>query len=148
MAYSGKYQPKNPQKYKGDPTRIVYRSSWEARCMHYFDLNENIISWQSEEEIISYRNPLDKMGKIRRYFPDFVIKVRQKDGSLKTFMIEVKPESQIKPPLTPKRKTQKYINEVKTYVVNQAKWEAAKIYCIARGWTFLGLSEKDLGIKT
>ena len=42
MAYSGKYQPSFPKKYKGDPTNIIYRSLWERKFMRYCDLNENI----------------------------------------------------------------------------------------------------------
>ena len=92
MAYSGKFQPRNPKKYKGNPSNIVYRSSWEARCMSYFDKNENVIWWSSEEIIVPYRSPVD--GKVHRYYPDFIIKVRQKDGGIKTIMIEIKPEYQ------------------------------------------------------
>ncbi len=86
---SGKFQPKNPKKYKGNPSNIVYRSSWEARCMSYFDKNENVIWWSSEEIIVPYRSPVD--GKVHRYYPDFIIKVKQKDGGIKTIMIEIKP---------------------------------------------------------
>ena len=96
MAYSGKFQPKNPKKYKGNLSNIVYRSSWEARCMSYFDKNENVIWWSSEEIIVPYRSPVD--GKVHRYYPDFIIKVKQKDGGIKTIMIEIKPEYQKKEP--------------------------------------------------
>ena len=60
--------------------------------MNYFDLNENILWWASEEVIIPYRSPVD--GRYHRYYPDFVINVRQRDGKTKTLMIEVKPENQ------------------------------------------------------
>jgi len=103
MAYSGKFQPKNPKKYKGNLSNIVYRSSWEARCMSYFDKNENVIWWSSEEIIVPYRSPVD--GKVHRYYPDFIIKVKQKDGGIKTIMIEIKPEYQKKEPKVQKRKT-------------------------------------------
>ena len=92
MAYSGKFKPKNPKKYNGNPSKIVYRSSWEARCMNYFDQNDNIIWWASEEVIVPYKHPMD--GRYHRYFPDFIIKVRQKNGQSKTMMIEIKPEYQ------------------------------------------------------
>ena len=76
MAYSGKFRPRNPKKYRGDSSKIVYRSSWEARCMNYFDLNDNILWWASEEVIVPYRDPLT--NKARRYFPDFIIKIKQR----------------------------------------------------------------------
>ena len=83
--------------------------------MHYFDMNESIIWWASEEVIVPYRDPF---GKVRRYFPDFIIRVKQKDKTTKTIMIEVKPEYQKNPPKKQTRKTQKYINEVVTYAIN------------------------------
>lgn len=113
--------------------------------MHYFDMNESIIWWASEEVIVPYRDPF---GKVRRYFPDFIIRVKQRDNSTKTIMIEVKPENQKNPPRKQKRKTQKYINEVMTYATNQAKWEAAEDYCADRGWEFKVLTEIDMGIKS
>ena len=145
MAYSGKFKPKNPKKYNGNPSKIVYRSSWEARCMNYFDQNDNIIWWASEEVIVPYKHPMD--GRYHRYFPDFIIKVRQKNGQSKTMMIEIKPEYQKIGPKKQKRKTQRYIKEVVTYAVNQAKWEAAEDYCADRRWEFKVLTENDLGIK-
>ena len=145
MAYSGKFKPKNPKKYNGNPSKIVYRSSWEARCMNYFDQNDNIIWWASEEVIVPYKHPMD--GRYHRYFPDFIIKVRQRNGQSKTMMIEIKPEHQKIGPKKQKRKTQRYIKEVVTYAVNQAKWEAAEDYCADRRWEFKVLTENDLGIK-
>ena len=145
MANKGKFKPKNPKKYNGNPSKIVYRSSWEARCMNYFDQNDNIIWWASEEVIVPYKHPMD--GRYHRYFPDFIIKVRQKNGQSKTMMIEIKPEYQKIGPKKQKRKTQRYIKEVVTYAVNQAKWEAAEDYCADRRWEFKVLTENDLGIK-
>ena len=146
MPYSGKFRPRFPKKYKGDASKIVYRSSWEARCMNYFDLNENILWWASEEVIIPYKSPID--GRYHRYYPDFVINVRQRDGKTKTLMIEVKPENQKNAPKVRARKTKKYINEVVTYAVNQAKWDAATEYCNDRMWEFKVLTEKDMGINS
>ena len=81
MAYSGKYRPKNPKKYVGNSNRIYYRSLWERKFMIYCDFTDSIIEWGSEEVIIPYVSPWD--GRVHRYFPDFYIKVRQKDGKLK-----------------------------------------------------------------
>ena len=146
MPYSGKFRPRFPKKYKGNASKIVYRSSWEARCMNYFDLNENILWWASEEVIVPYKSPID--GRYHRYFPDFVINVKQRDGKTKTLMIEVKPENQKNAPKVRARKTKKYINEVVTYAVNQAKWDAATEYCNDRMWEFKVLTEKDMGINS
>ena len=72
--YKGIYRPTNPNKYAGDPNRIVYRSNWERKFMLYCDRNDDIIYWASEELSIPYVNPIDR--KVHRYFPDFIIKTK------------------------------------------------------------------------
>lgn len=142
-SYKGKFTPQNPQKYNGNPDNIIYRSSWELRCMKWFDDNPNIIWWSSEELAIPYYSPVDQ--RMHRYFPDFIIKVKRKDDTIMTYVVEVKPEAQTKKP-TQKRKTKQYIRESITYVVNQMKWKAADEFCHAHGWEFKIVTEKDLGI--
>jgi hypothetical protein len=87
MAYQGKFKPKRPKKYKGDPTQIVYRSLWEKKFMEYCDLTESIDQWQSEEFWIPYKNPLD--NRTHRYFPDFFIKYKDKTGAKRCMVIEL-----------------------------------------------------------
>ena len=96
MAYSGLYKPVNPKKYRGNPTRIIYRSLWERKFMVFCDNNPSILEWGSEEVIIPYRCPTD--GRVHRYYPDFYIKVREKSGKLTKYIIEVKPKKQTSPP--------------------------------------------------
>jgi hypothetical protein len=144
MAYSGTFRPTNPQKYVGDYKNIIYRSSWEARVMNWLDKNPNIVSWASEEVVIPYDSPVD--SKWHRYFPDFVVKVRDKNGTLKTMMLEVKPKKQTKEPEQQRRVTKRYITEVTTWGVNQAKWKAATEYCLDRGWEFKLITEDHLGL--
>jgi hypothetical protein len=136
--HQGKYKPKFPEKYKGDPTKITYRSSWELQCMSYFDKNPDILWWGSEEFAIPYRSPID--GKRHRYFPDFIVKTT--NGDIVVF--EVKPASQSKPPAKKSRITKKYLNEVKTWGINQAKWEAAIEFCADRNWKFQVITEEHL----
>lgn len=144
MSYSGRFIPKNPTKYVGDPNNIIYRSSWECRCMSYFDRTDEIISWASEEISIPYKSPVD--SRMHRYFPDFIIRVKS-GNKTKTIMIEVKPYKQTQPPKQRSRVTKQYITEVTTYGVNQAKWVAAEEYCKDRGWEFKVITETDLGIN-
>lgn len=144
MSYSGRFKPKNPNKYVGDHTNIIYRSSWECKVMTWLDRNPDVVSWASEELIIPYISPVD--GRWHRYFPDFLIKVRTRDGSLKTILIEVKPKKQTQEPVKKKRITKQYINEVATWGVNQAKWKAAKEYCDDRKWEFQLITEEHLGL--
>ena len=138
-----KWKPKNPEKYSGNIDDIWARSSWEKRVMDWLDQSESVVYWSSEELAIKYYNPID--NKIHRYFPDFIVKVKKKDGTVMTHVLEVKPEYQTKQPVR-KRKTQKFINEYVTYTINQSKWKAATEFCKDRGWQFRILTEKNLGI--
>jgi len=110
--------------------------------MQYCDDNTNILEWGSEEIIIPYISPVD--NKVHRYFPDFYIKYRNTKGEVLHEIIEVKPKKQTKPPKEPKRKTKRYINEVATYLVNQAKFKAANEYCKDRKFKFRILTEDHL----
>ena len=145
MAYRGKYYPSFPRKYKGDPTNIVYRSLWERKFMVYCDKNQNILEWASEEIAIPYRSPID--NRVHRYFPDFYMKVKETNGKIKNYVIEVKPAKQTIPPKKPKRQTKGYIREAYEYAKNQAKWKAAKEFCADRMWEFKVITEIELGIK-
>ncbi len=145
MAYSGVYKPTNPQKYKGNPTRIIYRSLWERKFMYFCDHNESIVEWGSEEVIIPYRCPTD--GRVHRYYPDFYMKVVSKSGMYSKYLIEVKPKKQTKPPNDkPKKKTASWKREVLTYAKNRAKWSAAEDFCEDRQMKFLILTEDHLGV--
>ena len=140
-----KYKPSYPSKYKGDPNNIICRSSWERKFCRYCDLNESVISWGSEEFWIPYLSPVD--NRVHRYFPDFIMKVRENSGQVKTYVIEVKPGKQTVPPKKPKRQTKSYLYECKTYAVNQAKWKAAVEFCKDHMIEFKIITEKELGIR-
>jgi len=141
--YKGRFKPNNPKKYNGDANNIIYRSTWEVRVMKWLDEHPSVIWWASEEIHIPYKSPLD--NKMHRYFPDFITKMKQKDGSVMTYIIEVKPFNQTKQPVQ-KNKTKKYLREAATYLVNQEKWKAADIFCQEHGWKFMIMTEKELGI--
>jgi hypothetical protein len=143
MSYKGKYIPSNPKKYKGNSSQVIYRSLWERKVMVYCDRNDKVIEWGSEEVIIPYRSPWD--GRIHRYFPDFYMKVEQKSGNVKKFLIEVKPKSQCKSPVkNPKRKTRNWYKQVKAWGINQAKWKSAEKWCKDKGMEFKILTEDHL----
>lgn len=142
--YRGKFRPKNPGKYDGDYTNIVYRSMWERQVFLWCDKETSVMSWSSEEVIIPYRCATD--NRMHRYFMD--LKIRFKNGD--TYLIEIKPKGQTEAPKKRSRTTQKYINEVMTYAKNQSKWAAASALCEQRGWHFEVWTEitlKKLGIK-
>ena len=143
MAYKGKFSPRNSSKYRGNIQEITYRSNWERCVMKWCDENSAIEWWSSEETIIPYLSPAD--GTVRRYFIDFTIKFKGKNPIL----VEVKPLSQTAEPKK-RRKTKKYINEVATYGVNQAKWAAARQFAAKHNTLFMIWTEetlKKLGIK-
>lgn len=140
--HQGKFKTRNPQKYMGDPSNIQYRSGWELGYMMKLDHDPKVLKWASEEMHVSYYNPIDK--KKHRYFPDFIVQ-KQTESGIQTFMIEIKPHAQTKPPKKSKNR-KKMLNETTTYITNQAKWAAAEEYCKRHGMIFQILSEKELKI--
>ena len=96
MAYKGRFKPANPQKYKGDPTKIIYRSWWERNVFSWLDKHKDVLWWQSEEVIVPYRSPID--GRMHRYFPDVIVHKYDGNGKKHTVMIEIKPYKQTLPP--------------------------------------------------
>ena len=142
MAYRGKFNPKNPKKYVGDPDRIVWRSTWEYKVMKWLDTSSAVINWSSEEFAIPYFSSIDK--KFHRYFPDFLVKLKTKDNEIKTILIEVKPFKQTMVPKINKRKSKYYRRDAIQYAINQAKWDAAKEFCNSKGWEFKILTENEI----
>ena len=141
--YKGKFTPENPSKYAGDTSNIIYRSGWERRCMKFFDNNPSILQWASEEVVIPYYDTATK--KVRRYFPDFLIKVRDKNGQEKTHLIEVKPSKDMRPPVGGKgKKKSTVLYEMKTYQMNRDKFASARKWCDDRNIIFDIWTEKHL----
>jgi hypothetical protein len=132
----GYYTPINPEKYVGDVKRITYMSSWECQLMRFFDTNENILRWASEEIAIPYIHPGD--GLIHKYFPDFWIEKRNPDGTITQEMIEVKPQNQVIQPSMKNRKM------YETWLINRSKWQSAEEFCRQRNIKFRIITEKDL----
>ena len=150
MSYKGKFRPKNPKKYNGNPTNIIYRSLLERRFMVYLDSTPAVLKWSSEEIIIPYVSPID--NRVHRYFPDFYMKYKNKSGLIVHQLIEIKPSKQTRPP-NPKRrltktgrKSKRYLNEAKTWMINDAKWKQAVKYCEQRGWDWRIITEKEINI--
>ena len=140
-----RYTPIYPSKYQGHAKYIICRSSWERKFCQWCDMNNSIISWASEEFSIPYVSPKD--NRVHKYYPDYLIKVKEKNDMIKTYVVEVKPYKQTRPPKTPKRKTKSYLTECVTYAVNQAKWKAAKEFCEDHRIEFKVVTEKELGIR-
>ena len=141
----GFFTPENPKKYSGDVNNIVYRSGWERKIFRKLDIDQRCIEWSSEEVVIPYKSPID--NKIHRYFVDVKATFIYPDKSLKTFLVEIKPFKQtIEPKPKQGKKKQVFLNEVLTYSVNQAKWDAAIKYCQEKNWQFKIMTEKEIGM--
>jgi len=138
--HRGRFNPINPEKYRGDVTAIVYRSGYEVKFMNWCDKNSDVTEWNSEEVVVPYRSPMD--NKVHRYFIDFYIKVNGKQ-----YLIEVKPDRFTRAPVIPKRKTKRFLNEVAQFAVNEAKWKSAREFCADRNLEFKIITEKELGIS-
>jgi len=132
----GKFRLKNPEKYGGNRTP-TYRSSWEYTFMKFCDEHPSVSQWASEAVKIPYRNPLT--GKQTIYVPDFFIVYADKGGKQKVELIEVKPKNQaVKENLGRSRANQAH------YVINMAKWEAARAWCKQKGIFFRVITEEDI----
>lgn len=141
-AMQGVYKPKNKEKYKGDVNNIVYRSSWELTYLRRLDTDDNVLEYSSEEVIIPYRCPIHPT-KVRRYFVDFWVRRKTKDGVVEE-LIEIKPDIQTRPPKITNKKGKRVLKEAITYATNEAKWDAAQKYCDKKGWYFRVITEKEL----
>ena len=132
----GKFEPKHPEKYvrRRTPT---YRSSWEFAFMKFCDENPAIQAWASEAVKIPFRNPFT--GRATIYVPDFFIQYKTKKGKNMVELIEVKPRNQsMKENLGRSRANQAH------YVINMAKWEAARSWCKQKGIFFRVITEEDI----
>jgi len=136
------YTPKFMNKYIGNyPLKM--RSSWELSFAKWLDYNENVVRWSNEKHAIRYYDPMQ--GKQRRYFPDFYAAIRNKEGKVVEYIIEIKPKKETKPP----RKTSAQSKKTKmyqeaTYITNSAKFEAAQNYCKKMGYCWKIISEQEL----
>jgi hypothetical protein len=146
---SGKYDPKNPEKYIGDIHNIIYRSSWEYRFCMYCDTNDAILKWSSEPVAIDYYNPLDK--KEHKYNVDFYIKVLKEDQQTQDWIIEIKPDNQTKKPLyegiMTVAKLKSYNRNMQIWITNQAKFKAARDWAEKRDYRF-GVIGEDFLFKS
>jgi hypothetical protein len=132
----GKFTLKNPEKYMGNKTP-TYRSSWEFAFMRFCDQHPSVSKWASEAIKIPYRNPLT--GKQTIYVPDFFMVYADSKGRQHVELIEVKPKNQAL-----KEKTGRSQKNKAHWILNQAKWEAARAYCSQQGIRFRVVTEDDI----
>ena len=140
--HQGIFTPKNPDRYKGTQP-IIFRSSWELKMMEVLDTRPDVVTWSSESVIVQYYHPVKR--RMARYFPDFLVAFKDKEGKITKWLIEVKPYKETLPPIvTPRQKSKTKLYQELTYVINKAKWESAEQYCRNNGWKFQLITEKQL----
>lgn len=142
----GYYKLINPEKYKGDPNNIKFRSSWEYAFCSYLDNNPKIMKWACENPIIIY---VDLHNKTHRYFPDYYYEIKTDDENLmKKVIVEIKPKNELYPPVRPKNETAKalenYEYAIRTHIKNKIKWSHAEEYAKNRGMEFIIITEEHL----
>jgi hypothetical protein len=142
MAYKNKFFPQNLSKYEGDPTKINCRSLWERKFCKFLDTSKNIIRWSFEPFKIPYISPVD--NQLHHYIPDFIIEKKNKDGTIETMLVEIKPEKQTKPPEKGKKSKKNFLNESLTYEINAQKWRSAQDFCKKHNIKFKILTEKEI----
>ena len=137
----GRYIPKNPSKYLGNPSEIYFRSSWEKKFSHWCDTNSIVAAWGSEELVIPYLHP---DGRYHDYFTDYIVWFRTPNGTMKC-VVEIKPSAECRPPKPPKRGNGRaYLERCRTFEINQQKWKYARAWCRQHGYGFIILTEKEL----
>ena len=143
-----KFIPINKEKFKSKTPWAVCRSSWEEKMCRFLDNNPYVVEWASEPLFINYIDITQKdykgMPKKRKYYPDFLCKILNKENKTDIWLIEIKPYKETIPPRKGNKSKKTQIYEAKTYSVNSAKWRAAENYCNKRGWFFKIITEKQL----
>ena len=142
----GYFKPSQPDKYIGDHSNIIFRSSWEFKFLQWLDQSPTVIAYASEPIGIPYLSPLDQRG--HTYYVDFYVVTRDTEGIEQKWLIEIKPDKYTKPPTAPTRMTDKqtanFVYAAKQYVVNRAKFEAAREFASVKGLKFGVITENFL----
>jgi len=142
----GYFTPANIEKYIGDPSKIIYRSSWEHRFCTYCDTTPEILSWSSEPVGIPYLSPID--NRQHTYFVDFYMKIQKPDEILE-YLVEIKPSKMLKIPvmkegLSTIKRLKEYNQNAKDWVVNRSKFLAAEEFARINNKKFIIVTEEFL----
>ena len=145
--YQGYYKLQNEQKYIGDVTDIVYRSSWESKFMEYCDSNPHVKKWSSRTIKIAY---VDNNGHRHTYTPDFYFEIDNTDDAMSPikYLAEITPDVTTKQPVLPNNINEKNLKNLKhqfaKFAKNKCKWTYAREWCNDNDMKFLIITEKYL----
>lgn len=135
---TGTYFPLNKSKYVGKYNPI-FKSLLEYRCMRFLDQSPAVISWNYEPTPIHYIDKSSSPTKSRKYYIDFMAKIRVNEHKTKTVWIEVKSYKETVAPKNPDN-----LRDNLLWLKNQSKWKQATITAKEHGCEFLILTEKQL----
>lgn len=146
----GYYQVMNPNKYLGDLTKVIFRSSYEETFFRELDLDPAVICWVAEppEFKIKYYHPIKK--RWASYFPDAMCVKMHGDKKIKC-LIEIKPKSKLKMPVktktTDSKKIASFNRRMAEFSVIDAKRKSAVDYCRMKGMIYVFITEDTVKAK-
>jgi len=160
----GYYKVQHPEKYIGDPTLIIYRSSWELSFLRWCDFSPSIIRFSSEPTKIPYYDRVSKLEECKRqgldpnnpknwviknYNIDFWIEIRKDENTTERIIVEIKPSNKLKKPIPPGEnaslKEQRRFNiDAKEFLINEAKFESANAFAKKHNMRFCVFTENSL----
>ena len=82
----GYFRPKFPEKYVGNTSQIIFRSSYEKMMFIILDLDPKVIKWNSEGIRVKYYYPVDK--KWHSYYPDVYFEKKDGDKIIKAIILQ------------------------------------------------------------
>ena len=139
VCLEGVFKPKFLKKWLNQKP-IRFLSNYERQAFKFLEKHPAIISLGSETVIIPYRCPFDK-NKVRKYMVD--LELHFSDG--KKILVEIKPDKQGVDRKDPRKRKNiptdmnskkgiSYLNAIRTYDINSAKWDSAKDFCKKCGY--------------
>lgn len=135
------YHVKNREKYLGIDDKVFYMSGWEYQFFSRLEENPSVLKWNANTFSVPYYFD----GGLHKYYLDVYAEVNN-GGKVEKYLIEIKPDSQTKLPVMPKKRNPKamknYEYKAKEFLRNQAKWVAASMFAKGNGMVFLIISEK------
>lgn len=143
----GYYRVLNIDKYVGDLTKVIYRSSYEKTFYHSLDTDPIVILWcvEPQQLRIRYWNPVKR--KWSYYYPDAFCVKKVGEQEIKC-LLEIKPKSKLNKPLQPNTRDSKKIASFKRkmdeYNVIDAKRKAAVAFCKIRGFEYVFITERTV----
>ena len=159
----GYYKVQNPQKYIGDPSGVIYRSSWEMKFCKWLDYSPSVLKWSSEPMCIKYWDRVSNMEKnikerldnnnprnwkVRNYYTDFWLEINKGDHIEKWF-VEIKPANKLTKPIPPPinsslKQIRNFNMKAKEYLINEGKFSSLNEWAKKHDMLFYVFTEKTL----